>query len=183
MSKNLKFLTHLLALVAISSNLWGDRPIDHRGQKATSIDRDGRPIVLTGDARKPFVWLYDQKNNTLLKTDANGKLLPDRVYRRWDEEVQSWVFEQTGPNGIFGRPPRFLIFGSVLAGEWLGEEEGTRWIYRDGGGEIWDEWTKLSDSTIPVKILESVSLGNGKRTEWESGDYRRKTIGLDPPRR
>lgn len=172
----------LLLISAYSMSFAGDF-VDHRGKKATSLDKDGRPIVISGEARKPYVWLYNQRENTLTKTDAESKLLPDRVYRRWDSEVQSWVFELTGPNGGFGNPSRFLIFGTVLDGEWIGEEPGTRWIYRDGGGEIWDEWTKLSDSDISIKKLNSVSLGNGKRVIWEGTDHRLKVGGLDPPKR
>jgi hypothetical protein len=99
--------------------------------------------------RRPF--LVDLKKNKSIEVAADEKLLPNRLYKRYDTDAKGWVFDVTGANGKFQfseeRGGVALGLNSTIPGEWAGgssrhwykftgpsvDKQG--WVQQDNPGE------------------------------------------------
>jgi hypothetical protein len=83
---------------------------------------ESKSRTINGEPRHPF--LVDLKNDKSIELTADEKLLPHRLYKRYDVDAKGWVFDITDAEGKF----RFseekggvaVGLNSTIPGEWAG---------------------------------------------------------------
>ena len=103
------------------------------------------------------VYLIDMQNRkaTEVEKDKEGnlKLLPDRIYKRYEPVTKRWVYDKTGwqtrPHPHFSVTPKYLLPFSEIPGDWLGVSRDTIFVYLGPPSTGWDSWNviKKSDAT------------------------------------
>ena len=100
---------------------------------------------------KPFLYLFDRAHHdrhAIKITD--DKLLPRRVYLKYDEEFHAWVYIKTESNANFPKPMEALRPDSVAPGSVIGAQYALqRFILKDNG--IWVPTTETEKYKIFVK--------------------------------
>lgn len=97
--------------------------------------------VVNTDIPKPHLANLKTKAKTVPVDDPNN-LKPNRLYLRYEPLLKSTVFDITDANGQFPtNPPRALVAGSTIPGEWAGGESRSWYIFNgpDAVLEAWDE--------------------------------------------
>lgn len=98
------------------------------------------------------VFLMDMKERKAKKVERDGngelKLLPNRVYLRYDETLKKDVFDITTKDGKFKTPARYLLPLSDIPAKWAGGAEGKAFVFDGPPKKGWDAWREvaLSDS-------------------------------------
>jgi hypothetical protein len=135
----------LFALLCLSSSL-ADDP-NSKGTDA-GTNKSAKPKY---DRKKVYLIVVNQTERKAVE-DVNGKLLPYRVYMRWEERLPElidgklkvtggWGLDVTNQDGFFRDEPRQLLNrGAVLTGNYLGDEKFRRYEFKKGDGEFYDLW-------------------------------------------
>ncbi len=96
------------------------------------------------------------RKTELVQKDKDGKLklLPNRLYQRWEPEMEQWAFDITDGEGKFLENPRHVLLPkSNLPGKWVGAPESTRWIYLGSELKHWDAWKQVPAAAEPGEYL------------------------------
>lgn len=114
------------------------------------------------ETKPPALYLIELTDKTtqdgktvreLVEVERDGKgelpkLLPKRVYRRWDAGLKKYVYEVTNDDGMFVAPSRSLVPHSTLPGHWFGRSK-SEWYVLSPGKEAdpvtkkFEDWRKI----------------------------------------
>lgn len=143
----MKFLFYSI-FILVSKNSLGDtlaepiEPKDHSTIPVTTIARhEGEALVLD----KNFIYEFDIKSeHRLKKMGPSDQKKRNRFYVRYEEKNKSWVYDLTDDNGEFSTPRQFLMRGSIVRGNWLGETNDENKYYFHGEGAVDKRWNKTT---------------------------------------
>jgi hypothetical protein len=130
--------------------------------------KDASKAPDAGDAGHAAVYLVDLVKGEKIQVvekgkDGKPKLLPLRLYRRWEPLREdgrggkgAWVYDLTDPKGKFPKEATFLLPASFLSGEWVGSDKNWFYFYRGDENDDWrDDWKA-------VKVAEEKAATNRK---------------------
>lgn len=137
------FIVHFIAVVLSATSFCeeepGKAPVSMHEISSESREKDTKEPggVLLIDLR--------QKKAIKVERDANGdyKLLPLRLYRRYEPLIKKYVFDLSTQQGRFSSTPHFLLPLSDLPGEWVGAEKDVAFVFVGGEKKGWDLWKEI----------------------------------------
>jgi hypothetical protein len=125
----------------------------------------------TSKPRNPY--LVDLKLDKSIEVTDPEKLLPNRLYKRYDVDAKGWVFDLTNIEGEFRYDPELggcaLGLNSTIPGEWAGGPQNVR--YRFNGPDVtrggWEE-KKITVDEPGFFYLESTRQTFNKKKYFHS---------------
>lgn len=112
---------------------------------------------------KKFIYLFDRRNHNRHAVKVTSpKLLPDRVYLIYDEDLHLWIFAKTDFGGKLPAPREALRPGTVTPGKIIGAELALqRFVLREDGTwmpskekEVYKIWVKSNPPVLKTYTYE-----------------------------
>jgi hypothetical protein len=105
---------------------------------------------------KNNVYLVDMKNKKAIRVerdkDGELKLLPNRLYQRFEPLINKWVFEFVGVNGKLSTPSSYLLPLSDLPGEWVGGNPKSAYIFLGPPAKGWKVFKEIPKGEASQKF-------------------------------
>lgn len=133
-----KLITFISLLILQSSNA-------ETNSSLTSMHDMGASRTNSSDTRDVYLIDIGRKKTVKAERDSHGelKLLPERLYMRYDTELRRNVYDISTSEGKFASPSRSLLPLSDLPGSWVGANANVAFVFEGPPKKGWNLWREI----------------------------------------
>lgn len=165
----MRFVSLFLCLQIILISLArSEEPSENQKSELAAESSTTASPEMTAEEKKKHVYLFDYPSKKMIKAEKNekgeDKLLPGRLYLRWNPVLNKWTLDITNMKGKFPTTPRALLPDSVIPGDFFGEHKSKKFLFH-GNRKPFDSFIEAPTAAIEFYM-------------WEDGDPPKKATYL-----